>query len=618
MASKKLRITTAGTPSSGFGHMDNIDEMEEGHSPYPDTPYSAVSERSDFEGSQFYDDDDDMLSSALGSDYGDDHHEKGRDWIDPDVLYGDEFMYWAVKLLRGQTTGRRIKRCVFKIMVVTVVCNIALLVQIYLIDRLYAMSAYFQTSPYGNSLSILLWMTCIPSLFMGVVSFMFLKYWASAVTNRKLFSQLCRIYMVGMIVCIGIGSWMIAVLLLMFKDVERWDTDFQLATIFPFYICINIFTWPYLIVTLYYTLDISYWMDELVNANGDIAEESPPSDTIDLSDVNLNQILMLVFAFPCLITVQIMDLIVALCKAIARYVRIRRRQMQEVAEHKRALREAEEIEARRGRSSLWDRIKRTVKRRWKQMCCCGSGASLPRQGATSPGLDDEWGPASLPSSPSKSPTGPSALASYGAPDRETQERLARERATEEQEKRLVARQAEIEAKLEEEAERAAAEKERLAKIEAAEAQKREEMERENSKPVLEVPSFRMVWGQLGTTGSFQCKLKATPSLVGLMDHVKRQGFHVVFASQPNSDEVELGICNIRDGGQGPWFLARFLAAQGSFSAVMKSQDPKITSGYVKKFALAKCLKIDTNHLRKTPIKSAGDRPLPEGGGNGNG
>ena len=113
MASKKLRITTPGTPSSGFGHMDNIDEMEEGHSPYPDTPYSAVSERSDFEGSQFYDDDDDMLSSALGSDYGDDHHEKGRDWIDPDVLYGDEFMYWRKEAVdvgaagHGQAKGTR-------------------------------------------------------------------------------------------------------------------------------------------------------------------------------------------------------------------------------------------------------------------------------------------------------------------------------------------------------------------------------------------------------------------------------------------------------------------------------------------------------------------------------
>merc|ERR1711991_407067 len=99
-------------------------------------------------------------------------------------------------------------------------------------------------------------------------------------------------------------------------------------------ICINIFTWPYLIITSYHTLDISYWMDELVNANGDIAEENPPADTIDLTDVNLNQILMLVFAFPCLITVQIMDLMVALCKALTRYVMIRRRQMQEVAESK--------------------------------------------------------------------------------------------------------------------------------------------------------------------------------------------------------------------------------------------------------------------------------------------
>ena len=512
-----------------------------------------------------------------------------------------------MKLLRGQTVGRRIKRCVFKIMVVTFICNIAILVMIYLIDRLYAMSAYFQTSPYGNSLSILMWMTCIPGIFMGVTSFMFLKYWASTVTNRKLFSQLVRIYMVAMIVCILLGSWMIAVLLLMFKEVDRWDTDFQLATIFPFYVCTNIFTWPYLIITFYYTLDISYWMDELVNANGDIAEEDPPPDTIDLSDVNLNQILMLVFALPCLITVQIMDLIYALFKAVGRYIAIRRRQMAEVAENKRALRAAEEEEAQKGRSSVWDRIKRTAKRRLKQMCCCGGGNnSSPRKSATAP-VDVEFG---FPDSPSRSPSGPSALASFGEPDRETQERLARERATEEQERRLAAKSKELEAKLEEEALRASLEAERIADLEAAEMKKREELEKENSKPVLEVPSFRLLWGQLGTSGSFQCKLKSTPSLVGLMDHIKRQGFHVVFASQPNADEVELGICNVRSDGQGPWFLARFLASQGSFSAVMKSQDAAVTSTYVKKFALAKTLKIDTNHLRKTPIKSAGDSPIP--------
>lgn len=609
---KQLRIETPGTPASMLGSVDE----SEGYSPspYPGTPYSAYSEggQSEYNESEYVEEDS-YMSSALGDDfdYHDDEERRNADWIDPDVLFGDEFGYWLVKLLRGPSVGRRIKRCVFKIMVVTVVCNIALLVLAYLEDRLYAMSAYFATSPYGATLSILMWLTCVPALFMGLLSFMFLKYWASIVTNRKLFSQLCRMYMVGMIVCLALGAWMIAVCILMFEDVDRWDVNMQLATIFPYYLCTHIFAWPYLIIVFYYVSDISYWMDELVNANGDIAEENPPSDTIDLSDVSLNQVLLLVAAFPCLVTVQFLDLIYALWKALGRYISVRRQQMHEVAEQKRLRKEQLEDDAARGRSSVWDRAKRTAKRRLKQCLCClgGKAAPRPKMGATSP-VDGEF--SDFPDSPERAAGGARDIESGGmqTPDRETQMRLERERAEEEQERRIARKQAELNAQLEEEALRAAEEKARIEALEAAEAKKREELEKENSAPFLEVSAFRIQWGQLATSGSFQCKLKSTPSLSGLMDHLKRQGFHVVFAAQPKADEVEVGICNIRSDGTGPWFLARFLASSGSFSAVMKSEDPKRTSHFVKKFALAKTLKIDTNHLRNTPVKSAGANPIP--------
>ena len=138
MKKKQLRIETPGTPASMLG---SVDESEDGYSPspYPDTPYSAYSgksERSEYDGYEGYEEDASMMSSALGDDfdYEDEDDRRNADWIDPDVLYGDEFGYWVVRLLRGSTVGRRIKRCVFKIMVVTVVCNIALLVIAYLVD----------------------------------------------------------------------------------------------------------------------------------------------------------------------------------------------------------------------------------------------------------------------------------------------------------------------------------------------------------------------------------------------------------------------------------------------------------------------------------------------------
>lgn len=91
----------------------------------------------------------------------------------------------------------------------------------------------------------------------------------------------------------------------------------------------------------------------------------------------------------------------------------------------------------------------------------------------------------------------------------------------------------------------------------------------------------------------------------LANHLKKQGFHVVFQhNQPNGD-VEIGFCNVRkepsaDAGAGAGageeavFMARFVASGTSFNAVMKSDDASNVPGFVKKFALAKVLKIDTS------------------------
>ena len=150
-----------------------------------------------------------------------------------------------------------------------------------------------------------------------------------------------------------------------------------------------------------------------------------------------------------------------------------------------------------------------------------------------------------------------------------------------------------------------AERQRLAKLEAEENKRKEEelkaiQEAEEARvaleraPTMSVTIYKNLWAQLPIAGSFQCKLKAAPTLSLLTEHFKKQGFHVVFAASPNSVDCELGICNIRDdSGTGKWFMARFLASVTSFSAVMKSEDPDLVTAFVKKFALAKALKIDT-------------------------
>jgi hypothetical protein len=71
------------------------------------------------------------------------------------------------------------------------------------------------------------------------------------------------------------------------------------------------------------------------------------------------------------------------------------------------------------------------------------------------------------------------------------------------------------------------------------------------------------------------------------------GFHIVFAAKPSPTDVEVGVCNIRTQDSDAWFMARFLATATTFSAVMKAQNPEQVTAYVKKFALAKVLKIDS-------------------------
>lgn len=112
-------------------------------------------------------------------------------------------------------------------------------------------------------------------------------------------------------------------------------------------------------------------------------------------------------------------------------------------------------------------------------------------------------------------------------------------------------------------------------------------------PTLSVQHFKALWTQLDTGGSFQCKLRAVPELRTLSDHMRKQGFHVVFGSNTSSSDLEMGVCNIRENGAGPWFLTRFIVSQQMFSAAMKCEDPSLIQQFVRKFALAKVLKIDT-------------------------
>lgn len=183
---------------------------------------------------------------------------------------------------------------------------------------------------------------------------------------------------------------------------------------------------------------------------------------------------------------------------------------------------------------------------------------------------------------------------------ERQERQRLEREKEKKEQQLEAERKRIqeyeEQKRREEAEAKANEERRIREeLEKQEAirQQQEEEQKAKRAPTMSVHLFKDLWPTLPTGGSFQCKLKSMPTVATFTEHIKKQGFHVVFAATPNAVDIEVGICNIRPTGDEAWFMARFLASNNNFSAVMKSQNPEEITQFVKKFALAKVLKIDT-------------------------
>jgi hypothetical protein len=89
---------------------------------------------------------------------------------------------------------------------------------------------------------------------------------------------------------------------------------------FPYYLCTLIFLLPYLPFLLLYTLDVSYLTDE-VEKGGIIEELEPPPNVKDLSDVTLLQSLVCVCGMPCILCVQLCDLITAVRVAYDRHYR---------------------------------------------------------------------------------------------------------------------------------------------------------------------------------------------------------------------------------------------------------------------------------------------------------
>ena len=437
---------------------------------------------------------------------------------------------------------------------------------------------------HGGSIIEMQFVTSLGALIITGFTWLSMQFWASLVTNRELLGGLLKLYQLLLILHFAIVLWSINALGATFEDTDWRTEEAAVKKIYPSYCATIIVTAFYLPILIYYGLNISYYCETMLKTGGVIEEpDVDPDEVYDLSDYTLLQFLLMPLAIPILIMIKLKEAIEECLYHTKRWI-----------DHRRAIYEA----SQKKRKSIGHRIKKTFKKWYKYL----KEMISPVKPQSQPAVVVPVSPSSLSELRSLNAAIDADLA---PPETEAEkaERIQEEERKKEEERVAKAKEAadrkqrekeeELRKKMEEERKK---QEEQQAKLDEEE---RIRKERETA-AVLSKDMYKEYWGSMKPAGSFQCKLKVPPNVDKFAEHLAKQGFHVVFSQNTNSAaECEVGICNIRGDGEpgtgtGPWFLARFVAGKNAFSAVMKCEDAAIVTTFVKKFALAKILKIDTS------------------------
>ena len=495
--------------------------------------------------------------------------------INEDDEYKHEFGYFLIVLLRGDSIGRELKRNVFAVGCAQIIMGVPLFIMTTICDYRYRSTPFYRPVVYGAPLLSLQYVVSWFAMMFGIISMIAIHHWASLVSNRQLLSKISKGYQGILVTQLAFDIWTIAVLYNTFLGV-----DYGAQYIYAEVQIVVAITWvlliPHMIMVAYYVLNINY-LQEKIDEGVDIAEPSIPDHAIDLEGVNVIDLLALTFMVPLLLLGQIYDILEEFYLTIVKCWRY----------HKENRKRAARINR-----SFYRRISKTCTRIFRK------GLGLTKKPPHEMAYAD-----------------PTVIST--AEEDEYRLRQLEEAAVQAE---IDREQAEIE------------EIERKAKADA------EALELANAK-TLNVKQFREKWNDLPPAGSFQCNVKERPIMKNLVAHMETMGFFIVFASHTgrgleSDDDFELGICNMkgqdledygRTMGRGrkgravavddradlaeglgqalpanethlpehKWFMARFRCSLSTFSAVMKTEDPSTMNKYVKKFALAKVLKVDT-------------------------
>ena len=108
--------------------------------------------------------------------------------VDVEVDDDDDGLGFALaNALKGKTTGRRIKRCIFKFGLYQLFFGIALMgIAGWETTNFPLDGGWFSEVKYGSSVRNLTWVVSFPSCLMAVVGMVAVRYWSSLVSAYSL------------------------------------------------------------------------------------------------------------------------------------------------------------------------------------------------------------------------------------------------------------------------------------------------------------------------------------------------------------------------------------------------------------------------------------------------
>ena len=454
----------------------------------------------------------------------------------PKSEFESDLEYWFRKHFGGRSSGRRLKRVVAKFGCMQLVCGAGLVIITGCESQLFPGEEHFATLKYGASLMSLMYIISIPTFLLGLSSLLLLRFWTTLTTNRQLLVMVARGYALICAPLFVFLLWTLIVMFLAFQGVE-WKNDPLLTIILPYYVISVFLVLVILLTFLYYMMDLSYLADEAQRRESVIGE---PLNAIyndsahhDLSGLN-----------PA-------DAMHRLCSKPAAFFHHCGSLIHSIVSHS---------------ASQLDPSHTTLQ------------GLFPLR--TSAVQQDP----SAPSHARKESAVHRLHALTRDPDHWRMEGEDEEAAVEAEKYPPQANPhtSKVEAALPREESSRSRQR----------ANKGEDDFFDSGARVLSVSLYKQLWSTLEPAGSFQCRLREPVSAAAFTNHLRSQGFHIVFSSSPSASESEVGISNIRIAGIEPWFLARFLFTRSTLSAVMKTEDKASLRESVSKFALNKILKMD--------------------------